>query len=97
MTPARDDVSVSNSGAVYVFRKLASEWAIQSDLKATNAEVSDAFGILVCIDGDLIAVGSQNDDDGLGLIWNRSNGTPPSPATDNDGVSNTGAADIFYK
>lgn len=95
--PGADDDSVSNSGAVYVFRKLASGWAFQSYLKAPNAEASDAFGVLVCIAGDLIAVGAQNDDDGLGLIWNKSNGAPPSPTTDNDSVSNSGAVDIFYK
>ncbi|EQA53368.1 FG-GAP repeat protein [Leptospira kmetyi serovar Malaysia str. Bejo-Iso9] len=95
--PGADDDSVSNSGAAYVFRKLASGWTFQSYLKAPNAEASDAFGILVCIDGDLIAVGAQNDDDGLGTIWNRSTGAPPTPATDNDSVSNSGAVDIFYK
>ncbi|TGM61605.1 putative Ig domain-containing protein [Leptospira adleri] len=95
--PGADDDSASNSGAAYVFRKSASGWAFQSYLKAPNAEVSDAFGILVCMDEDLIAVGAQNDDDGLGTIWNKSTGPAPTPATDNDSVSNSGAVDIFYR
>ncbi|WP_125226096.1 putative Ig domain-containing protein [Leptospira barantonii] len=95
--PGADDDSVANSGAAYVFRKLSSGWTLQSYLKAPNSEASDAFGILVCIDGDLIAVGVQNDDDGLGTIWNKSTGPAPTPATDNDSVSNSGAVDIFYK
>ncbi|MBM9577663.1 putative Ig domain-containing protein [Leptospira sp. 201903070] len=95
--PGVDDDSVSNSGAAYVFRKTSSGWTFQSYLKAPNAESSDAFGMLVCIDGDLMAVAAQNDDDGLGLILNKSNGPPPTPATDDDSVSNSGAAHIFYK
>ncbi|MCG6167234.1 putative Ig domain-containing protein [Leptospira sanjuanensis] len=95
--PGADDDSVSNSGAAYVFRKLSSGWAFQSYLKATNAEASDAFGIAVCIDGDLMAVAAQNDDDGLGMILNKSVNSPPTPATDDDSVSNSGAVHIFYK
>ncbi|TGL83059.1 putative Ig domain-containing protein [Leptospira yasudae] len=95
--PGVDDDSASNAGAAYVFRKLSSGWAFQSYLKAPNAEVSDAFGILVCIDGDLMAVAAQNDDDGLGMILNKSVNSPPTPSTDNDSVSNSGAVHIFYK
>ncbi|WP_167883025.1 putative Ig domain-containing protein [Leptospira barantonii] len=95
--PGTDDDSVSNAGAAYVFRKLSSGWALQSYLKAPNPEVTDLFGTVVCIDGDLIAVAAQNDDDGLGTIWNKSTGPAPTPATDNDSVSNSGAVDIFYK
>lgn len=95
--PGADDDTVSSSGAAYVFRKLSSGWAFQSYLKAPNAEASDALGILVCIDEDLIAVAAQNDDDGLGMILNRSLGPPPTSATDDDSVSNSGAVHIFYK
>ncbi|RHX94413.1 hypothetical protein DLM76_10040 [Leptospira yasudae] len=95
--PGADDDSVLNSGAAYVFRKLSSGWAFQSYLKAPNAEASDAFGILVCIDGDLMAVAAQNDDDGLGMILNKSVNSPPTPSTDNDSVLNSGAVHIFYK
>ncbi|AOP33318.1 hypothetical protein A0128_05335 [Leptospira tipperaryensis] len=95
--PGADDDSVSNSGSAYVFRKLSAGWTFQSYLKAPNAEASDTFGILVCIEDDLIAVATMNDDDGLGMIWNKSSGAPPTPATDNDSVSNSGAVDIFYK
>ncbi|MBM9500546.1 putative Ig domain-containing protein [Leptospira sp. 201903071] len=95
--PAVDDDSVSNSGAVYVFRKLSSGWALQSYLKAPNAEASDVFGFSVCIDGDLMAVAAMNDDDGLGTILNKSLNSPPTPSTDDDSVSNSGAVHIFYK
>jgi hypothetical protein len=51
----------SNSGAVYVFRRLESSWNQQAYVKASNAGTQDLFGFSVSLsaDGNTLAVGAQ--------------------------------------
>ena len=54
------DNSAANSGAVYVFARSGGVWAQQAYVKASNAEVNDAFGTSVSLsgDGNTLAVGA---------------------------------------
>ena len=66
---SKDDDGGANSGSVYVFTKPAAGWtAASSDVKltASDAAAADRFGGSVAIDGDTIAVGASQDDDGDG-------------------------------
>ncbi|OLQ75530.1 hypothetical protein BIT28_23150 [Photobacterium proteolyticum] len=60
------DNSISNSGAVYVFKQESSLWVQQARLKASNAEEGDNFGRSVSLsaDGNTLAVGATGEDAG---------------------------------
>jgi len=79
--------TIVNSGAVYVFRRTSNGWVQEGFLKASNAGVGDRFGFDVGVDGDLIAVGA-NDEDG--------SGTGVNPASNNS-ASNAGAVYLFER
>ena len=50
--------SISDSGAVYVFVKIAGVWSQQAYLKASNPDETDWFGESVAISADTIVVGA---------------------------------------
>ncbi len=52
------DNSAVESGAVYVFTRMGSDWTQQAYVKASNAEASDWFGYSVALAGDTLAVGA---------------------------------------
>jgi len=58
------DNSAENSGAVYVFtRDAGGIWSQQAYIKASNTEAGDFFGLVaVALDGDILAVGAENED-----------------------------------
>ena len=61
------DDSAYRAGAVYVFvRDDAGSWAQQAYLKASNAEEEDSFGaeLALSADGNVLAVGAQDEDGG---------------------------------
>ena len=51
-----------NSGAVYVFRRGPGGWQQEAYLKASNADTNDEFGLDVAVDGNIIVVGTTNED-----------------------------------
>ncbi len=57
---AQDDNTVSNSGAVYVFRRNGGAWSQQAYIKASNTGQGDYFGFPVSLssDGNTLAVGA---------------------------------------
>jgi hypothetical protein len=57
-----NDNTATDSGAVYVFTRLGSEWSQQTLLKASNAEGFDEFGYRVALDGDTVVVGAFRED-----------------------------------
>lgn len=51
-----------NSGAVYVFARVAGAWTQQAYVKASNTGDDDRFGWSVALDGDTLAVGALGED-----------------------------------
>jgi len=56
--------STPGAGAVYVFKRVTSNWAQQAYIKASNTAMRDYFGGAVALsgDGNTLAVGAANED-----------------------------------
>lgn len=83
---ASGDNSVSNSGAVYVFKRSGSTWAQEAYLKPSNAEASDQFGFPVAISGDTIVVGSYLEDSNQTSITNGPTASGDNSSTDSGAI-----------
>jgi hypothetical protein len=84
------NVSGSNNGAVYIFKRTGSLWAYEAYLKAPNNGDDDTFGNAVSISsGTVVIAATGEDSDLLSLI----NGEDLTTAT-NDGNDN-GAVYVF--
>jgi len=57
------DDSAPESGAVYVFARGASGWALQAYLKASNSDANDQFGFALALsaDGSTLAIGADGE------------------------------------
>ena len=53
--------TVNDSGAVYVFRRINSDWVQEAYIKASNSSGGIRFGISVSVQGDRLAVGGYRD------------------------------------
>jgi len=62
-----DDDKGLSSGSAYVFRLVSGTWVEEAKLTASDGAPQDDFGAAVAIDGDVIVVGS-NQEDRPGLI-----------------------------
>ena len=91
-TIANTNNSGSDSGAVYVFRRIGTTWRNEAYLKAPNSEASDNFGKSVSISINTIAVGADLEDSTQTTI---TNGTLVQ-AGDGSG-SNSGAVYVFKR
>jgi tartrate dehydratase beta subunit/fumarate hydratase class I family protein len=84
----------NGTGAIYVYTRSGTTWALQSYLKASNAEGGDSLGVVVSIsdDGNTVAGGILDED----CV---STGVNPSNACDNDQKDDTsvGAAVVFVR
>ena len=84
----------NGTGAIYVYTRSGTTWALQSYLKASNAENGDSLGVIVSIsdDGNTIAGGILDEDC-------MSTGVNPSNPCDNDVKDDTsvGAVDVFIR
>lgn len=106
----QDDESVTDSGAVYVFRRAGASWTQEAYLKASNADTEDLFGYSVAVSGDLVAASARYEDSGVTGV----NGDQADETAENSGAvylfrrtgttwvqeayvkaSNTGAGDEF--
>ncbi|MBM9502057.1 putative Ig domain-containing protein [Leptospira sp. 201903071] len=100
LTPAGDNDGATGAGAAYVFVRSGSTWSWESYLKAPNAEnfagVGDGFGLNVAILGDIIVVGAGGEDGASSSVLNSPSAFPTS-ATDDDTVTNAGAAYVFHR
>ena len=61
-TTASTNNSAVDSGAVYVYVRSGTSWALQAYIKAGNSSAGDSFGSSVAIDGDTIVVGAPLED-----------------------------------
>jgi hypothetical protein len=57
------NASGSNAGAAYVFTLVGGQWERQAKLKSSDLAGFDQFGVSVAIDGDVVVVGTSQDDD----------------------------------
>ncbi|HNN80393.1 MAG TPA: FG-GAP repeat protein [Leptospiraceae bacterium] len=85
------DVSATDTGAAYVFRRTGTLWSNEAYLKAPNAESTDVFGYSVSISGDTIVVGVLGEDSNQTTI---TNGLAQIGV---NGAINSGAANIFKR
>ena len=60
----QSDNSKQNSGAIYVFTRVATTWSQQAYLKSSNSDIADGFGFSVSLseDGGTLAVGAALED-----------------------------------
>ncbi len=64
-----EDDWIQEAGAAFVFRRNEGGiniWNIVTSLRASDAQVSDAFGTSVAVSGDVIVAGAPNEDGGTG-------------------------------
>jgi hypothetical protein len=84
----------NGTGAIYVYTRSGTTWALQSYLKASNAEGGDSLGVIVSIsdDGNTVAGGILDEDC-------MSTGVNPSNPCDSDQKDDTsvGAAVVFVR
>jgi hypothetical protein len=64
---AWDDTNGTDAGAVYIFEKTGSLWALQTVLIAPDGLAGDEFGHAVALEGDTLVVGSWLDRTVAGL------------------------------
>jgi len=66
-----DDTTAADSGAAYVFARVAGEWSQQAYLKASGAAAGNAFGKTAVIsnDGSTIAIGAPNRATNAGAVY----------------------------
>ncbi|WP_290838419.1 T9SS type A sorting domain-containing protein [Flavobacterium sp.] len=55
--PQQDGVGI-NTGAVYIYRKIAGVWSLSQKITANDAVAQDQFGMYVTIEGDFLFVSS---------------------------------------
>ena len=97
----QDDDNGDNSGSAYVFEKPTAGWANMTEtakLTSSDGAEGDHFGISVCISGNIIVVGAQQDDDngdnsGSAYVFEKPtigwvNMTETAKLTASDGASN---------
>jgi hypothetical protein len=70
----------ADTGAVYVFNRKGSNWALQQKLFAPDGALNDFFGWMVAVHGDTALIGARDDDDkgdasGAVYVYTRSNST----------------------
>jgi hypothetical protein len=70
------DTSANNAGAVYVFARHDSIWTQQVYIKPSNTAALDSFGASLSLSGDMLAVGSPNENgDATGVNGNQNDNT----------------------
>ena len=90
-TGSSSDNSSSNSGAVYVYRKIGTTWVQEAYIKASNVDANDYFGYSVSISGDTIAVGADQEDSNQNSITNGDTSSADNLA------ANSGAVYIYKR
>ncbi len=70
------DNSINDSGAAYLFTRVAGNWSQQAYIKAANPGAEDFFGIRAAISNDYLAIGAYLEDgSGTGILTEEQPGT----------------------
>lgn len=80
--------SRTDSGAAYVFGRSSGIWSQEAYLKASNADVHDAFGTSVALSSNILIVGAVNES---------SSATGVNGNESSDSASKAGAAYVFER
>lgn len=75
--------SASNSGALYIFRRVGAVWTETDYIKSSNSEAGDEFGLKVALNGAgdvLVATALLEDGSGTGINPSDDNSAPSSGA-----------------
>ena len=90
-----DDDNGDQSGSVYVFVRMGSNWTQQAKLLVLDSAAEDQFGYSLSLDGDTALIGAANDDDngvqsGSAYVFTRtgSNWTQEAKLLASDGTIN---------
>lgn len=85
--PAPGALSLANSGAVLIYERTGTDWAMEAYVKASNTGALDNFGWSVAFsgDGNALVVGAPSED-------SASTGVE---STSNEGASGSGAAYVY--
>lgn len=86
VNPTSDEGAI-NSGAAYVFKRSGTAWTQQAYLKATNSAANDEFGVPVGVSGNMVVVGSWQED---------GSGTGINPVSD-ELAADSGAAFVYVR
>jgi len=91
--PGQEDSTAQDSGAVYVFTRIAGTWVQQAYIKPTFIDSGDAFGNALALsqDGNTLVVGAYMEDGGGKGVNNASPG-----AGDNNSID-AGAVYVFSR
>gem|GEM_PF-5316247 len=79
---ASSDDFLSDSGAVYVYRRSGVNWAQEAYVKAANAGVADNLGYSVALSGDTLAVGAPLESSNQITITNGTSASADNSATE---------------
>jgi hypothetical protein len=88
---ASSDSNCIAAGAVYIYKRSGVNWTQEAYIKASNTNINDAFGYLIAIDGDTLAVGAPGEDSNSSSI---TNGTTSSP---DNSLLESGAVYIYKR
>ena len=88
---ASTDNSLSNTGAVYVYRRNGTTWAQEAYIKAVNRGFNDEFGYSVSLSNDTLAVGAR------GEASNQTTITNGTTASGNNSAANAGAVYVYHR
>lgn len=88
---ASADNSLTNSGAIYVFKRAGVTWTQEAYVKAPNVNIGDNFGFSVSIYNDTLVAGATAEDSNQITI---TNGTT---ASSDNSVNGAGAAYVFKR
>ncbi|MEI8026018.1 MAG: hypothetical protein WCI18_06700 [Pseudomonadota bacterium] len=90
-TTSNFDISVSSSGASYIYKRTGTTWAQEAYLKASNANASDYFGNSLALSGDTAVIGAYDEDSSQTTIT-----SGQTLSTDNS-AGGAGAAYIYRR
>ncbi len=88
---ASADNSNMNSGAVYVYKRIGTNWDQEAYIKAVNGEAGDIFGYSLSLFGNTLAVGAPSESSNQTTI---TNGTT---ASTNNSSFNSGAVYVYVR
>ena len=83
---ASSNNSNTDSGALYVYKKNAGNWAQEAYIKPSNSDTGDKFGHAVAIAGNFIVASAEREDSNQSVISNGSGASNNNSHVDSGGV-----------